>query len=439
MIKKNRFLQFVMIIVYKLLYDIVVLQCLPNIYMHELTYDKNYSATGAILGWVAFLAVIFITQKSIILMDSSNPVKLCILFLFYMYYIPLNSAFYMNDLTFGFLIITSIYWIIFVSLPNIQFGGHKIYQINMQEDNFKQGEVFDTAVVYAVLIIINLACIFYTIKYNGFRLSLNIWNVYDVRASFSGTTSIFESVLFNFGGSLMVGISMIFALDRKRYVLFTTGLLAQLGIFSIAGQKGQLFSVLIVVGAYVLKKWNLLRKIHIIIPFGLLIMHVIALCEKIIFHTTYIFTLFIRRLFYIPAWINGLYYDFFSQHKLLLFSQDVFLINRLGINRYSESVLQIINKNYFGGYVESPNTGLFAEAFMHFGYVGVIAFPFITIYIISKVFKYSSCYSQSVQFLILVEITLSLINLPVTSGIFCVTYLPLIPVTYALIRLRINK
>lgn len=434
--KKSKLIFGICAITIKILYDFQITHFLPKVYMHSLSYGINFDRNKLIVGYLTFfiLMLCFIKYQS----NKNNTMTQCLTILFGLYYIPLNSSFYLNSLSYGYFVSTNLYCIFFVLLASIGIKKNSSQSLDTINKKIYQMRLKDR-IICTFSYIIDISCIIYTYFYNGFSITLNITDIYDVRNAFVGSTNLLTSFLFNFGGSVFIVISIYYAVKTKKYILLCLGVLAQLGIFSIARQKTHLLVFFILFGVYFLKKLKLLKKIKIIFMISLTVLNVMSIIEFYIFNKSKLFTMLIRRMMYYPSWLNSIYYDYFSKHKLLLLTQDVFLIRKIGFNRYRESVLSIINNMYFDGLVSSPNSGLFSEAFMHFGYFGVIIFPIIDIILLKLLFKYIKYYDEAVQILLVIKISISLSNIGITSSIFCISYIVLIPITFILIKIQRYK
>lgn len=424
----------------KLLYDVSIYNCLPQIYFYGIEYGKVFNFNKILPGWVVFFVINLISVHYLVHKRNDN-ISILLLILYYFYYIPVSSAFYINDLPYLYLIFTAIYWsaLVFLASKTFVFGinHHRNSESNLLQ--IRDSVLMKSKLFYVVCFTVDIACIVYTYLYNGFSLTLNITDIYDARAEFVGSTNVVTSFLFNFGGSLLIGISMYYGLKYRKYMLTIIGFFSQLGIYSIARQKSNLLIIGIVFLIYVVEKINLLHRIKELIAWGAVGLVGIPLLEYFIFRTTALFTLLPRRMLYYPAWLSGLYYRFFCENKVLLLTQDAFLVRRLGINRYNESVLKLINNAYFKGFVSSPNTGLFGEAYMHFGVAGVFLFPIIDIFLLKWLMKYVDRYDKGLQIYIVYEISMALINIPITSGMFWITYMMIIPMTFIISKFYIGK
>lgn len=436
-LRPRPFAFFLLSIVYKVIYDCQILLLLPRKYIYGLSYGIDFNMDKVALAWIVFILISAISHN--LVLKSTKPIATCIFLLLYLYYVPMSSAYYLNNATNGFLLLSSLFWVILCAIGCIRWVPSK-----GNTENPIIGLNYNKWIYYLFLLFIAICCITYSFRYNGLALTLNISNIYDARADFVGSSGMIESILMNFGGSIVVPVSMLYALKSKERILFVISLIAELAIFSIARQKMNIFIILIVIGIFAISKMKLTESFKYMIPIAFVAILMLSSLENLLLSSQFIFGTFIRRILYFPSWLNVLYYDFFSHHECLYWSQDVFMINRLAkmglINSaYDQSVLELINNCYFSGFVPSPNTGLFAEAYMHFGIVGAILYPVVIVLLLTSIFKCISFFDKETQILVTFCVSLSLISLPVTSGIFCITYFLLIPVTLILRYITISK
>lgn len=436
--KPRPILSFSLSIFCKVFYDYQILTMLPEKYIYDLTYGVDFNPHKMVGAWAIFLIVSALSHYLLIKVDKT--IATCIFLLMYLYYIPMNSAFYINNAPWSFLLLSSLFWIGLCAFSCISLFSVK----KIEAPKVCIGKTFNKGLYSACLCLIVIGCIIYGYNYNGLDLTLDLTDIYDARAEFVGSTGTIESILFNFGGVLIIPIATLYALNNKKWILLVLSLIAQLAIFSIARQKSQLLIIVIVVCIFILSKMKLINKFKHMVPFAFSAFLSLSWLENLLFSSTNIFSMFIRRMMYYPAWLNTLYYDFFSENELLFWSQDVFLVNRLSnlgiIDRaYDESVIELINKTYYAGLVPSPNTGLFAEAYMHFGAIGAVLYPILIALMLLLLFKCVSFYDRETQLLMAVSVAMSLTSIPLTSGIFCITYFLFVPVTFILRYFTLRK
>ena len=135
-----------------------------------------------------------------------------------------------------------------------------------------------------------------------------------------------------------------------------------------------------------------------------------------------IFTILVRREMYLPAWLNTIYYDYFSVHDKILWSQNTFILQNLIQGEYTQSPLEIISQVYFGGQIPSPNTGMFAEAYMNFGVFGNLIYPGLLTGLITFSSSVYEKYGSAINILMAVLLLLQLINIPMVRTDFVLSY-----------------
>lgn len=82
----------------------------------------------------------------------------------------------------------------------------------------------------------------------------------------------------------------------------------------------------------------------------------------------------------------------------------------------------MINNNYFGGYVPSPNTGLFADAYMNFGIIGIIIYPLLISFVLNKSEGIYRKYGLGIMTVMAVKLAIHLTNVPLLRTDFVLSY-----------------
>lgn len=115
-----------------------------------------------------------------------------------------------------------------------------------------------------------------------------------------------------------------------------------------------------------------------------------------------------------PQYLSHAYYEFFNTHDKVWLTRDFFqlekLVRMVYPGSYEHGAVTVISENCFPG-IPSPNTGLFAEAFLQMGYWGIIVFPAIYAYIFKVYYKASLLFGEGAPQVLLVGFFLSLINI----------------------------
>lgn len=237
--------------------------------------------------------------------------------------------------------------------------------------------------VFGGIVFISIFSVVFTFfYYMGGSLFLDGFNVYEQRALYA-QSSIPILLRYTLGASNIVElIVLIWLLSRKKYFLAVIMLCISYLHFSLGGEKTVLFSIVLGVCFFFLKR--------IINKKSFLCFFCMAIFGGILSGQLYFFDIlevpwlasFIRRAFFVPSLLNQYYYDYFSVHPFLYWG-----INRdysigLGINNQ----ISYIFLNSPGGFA---NNGLLGDAYSNAGYIGLFLVSVLLV-IICKLFDFSS-------------------------------------------------
>ena len=340
------------------------------------------------------------------------------------YYIPLNSAFAINDQPLLFFLCSNLFFLLLVVCTYYGAGFlGKFEKKDKKTVRYTAENFYSDRNVIAVCALICGLFIIYKLWYNGlsFSFSMDANDVYGIRGeyaefleSISGTwLSYLLSILRNVAPYAVLYYLLI-ALITHKGAHFLFGVLCILAQFSVSAGKGMVIYLAVVAVLYIGHKTKLLKHFKRLFEIGILALLTVCLLEHFVLHSDKIFTLLIRRVMYIPAWLNTMYYEFFTENGPVFWSQNVFLLQNLLPPVYDTSPLTLISETYFAGKVASPNTGLFAEAVMHVGVMGTVIYPVVlavVLLISGKIFKpYGIC----VQIFMATRLALHLQNIPIT-------------------------
>ncbi|HAQ1743870.1 TPA: hypothetical protein IXG73_002901, partial [Enterococcus faecium] len=149
--------------------------------------------------------------------------------------------------------------------------------------------------------------------------------------------------------------------------------------------------------------------------FSILCITFLSIIEPLIGGSINIITFFIRRAMFVPSLLNIYYFDFFRFNEKDFFRQGI--IGRVGINSpYSESIPQIIGKQYLGSENLLANNGLFSDAYSNIGLLGIIFLP-LSIIIMLKLLD-GCC--RGLQFKILIATIITSAYTFISSSFFTV-------------------
>lgn len=150
-------------------------------------------------------------------------------------------------------------------------------------------------------------------------------------------------------------------------------IIAQLLIFAMTGHKSFLLAPFLVSGVYMV--WKSKNAIIWII-IGAFLLVITSYVYFLITKDEFVPSLFIRKLFFVPARLHVLFYDFFSQpeHPFYMLSDSVlrFMVK----NPYNMPMVRVIALEYWGREFW-PDVGYLGDAYGNFGIIGMFLFSMI--------------------------------------------------------------
>lgn len=227
--------------------------------------------------------------------------------------------------------------------------------------------------ILAVIMFIPIA-----IKYHS---NLNLRNlllqdVYDTRASYKASSGGIIGYISEPLVRVLLPYLIVVSMQKKKklYILLFSFMI--LFVYLIGALKSILFGLIVLFffyfGSYAVKEKRLLEVLSGLSWVGLVVYK--------FFQTPVILDLLVRRVFFLPAYINQVSVAYFSNHPTYM-SQSPF---GLGIvpYTYSEPLSNWIGDYLLGRIGMNANTGLFDEGYISFGMMGALAAAIIVLVII---------------------------------------------------------
>lgn len=420
-LSKKELKELIILILIRYLYLFLTVNVLKDLwYVGSGTYGIDFNINKDIIASITFL---FITFYYVKYKNQSMFINVFLNIIYILYFIPLNASFSINNMSIMYYISSNLYFgFIFFLLTNIKLNKKKNPETNWNFADNKYLRLF--------FFILCIMFIIYKLFYNGFSLNLTLNSdlIYSNRAEYttfldtiSGSfISYFISILKNLI-SYVAPIYLFISLEKKRLVPTIVSFICLLSIFSVSSSKNTIFFIIIVIIIYIMQKLNILDKINEIFDIGMLLF--LLICVLLFFMgKNFLYILIIRRIMYIPAWLNSIYYDYFISASPVCWSQDTFILQNILPSAYDTSPLNIISNIYFNGEIPSPNTGMFAEAIMHFHYIGIFIYP-ILIYVLIKASDFIySFYTNPIKVIIAIKLVLQITNVSIVRTDFILSY-----------------
>lgn len=389
----------------------------------HLHYDIDYSVAKDILSTLVYLVESFVMFK----LCRESEFKDNLLYMLYIIYLmPLNAITPLINAGYGFLFLSNLFImeiIVFLSMHK------KTKQDFIKNMASKDDIIFFDKRIRLICFVICVLFIIFKISINGFHFSLQILGseIYDNRLatvemiSLKATTLIgrITNIISNLA-TYIAPIYLLVSLKQKKIIEVGVALLAILSQFSLFSMKGNLLLIPVVMAIVFYKGRHSFRKL---LFGGCLIGFLAVIVAWRGFAMAQLYFVFIRRIMFVPTWINTMYYDFFSTHSKLYLTDEVFLLRHILPPVYNERILTLISQNYFDGLIVSPNNGMFAEAFMQFGVVGVLIYPIIYKIMFDWIDKVYKNFSSQFKLLICSIISINLPNIGMFRSDFVMSFI----------------
>ncbi|HJJ04097.1 MAG TPA: oligosaccharide repeat unit polymerase [Clostridiaceae bacterium] len=296
--------------------------------------------------------------------------KLVIYVLILVNFIPSIITYMFMPISNKYIFLQTTYWLMMILFINIF---NKIY-LKTKEAKPKNNII--GIYIFALIEFFIVAIVLF--KYTGFSLSFN--NVYDLRNNyFNARVPLVFAYLFA-AFKVVNPLLFIYLFNNKKKVAYTFSAIIQLMAFFADGSKSTLFSIII---AYAIVKFLKNKKdadlfksgnIKYYVLYGLASINLLGFIEFNLLKSANIYNYFIRRLFFVPALLNQCYFDFFSSHPIDLFRQS--FMGKIGFTSiYSTQIQKIISSSYFNTPEMLANNGMFSDAFMNLGTIGIFIMP----------------------------------------------------------------
>lgn len=263
---------------------------------------------------------------------------------------------------------------VFFGMVNIVFLALSIFTIFMN-NKFKINMSLDENLysrLYIILNIISIITIFGMTIQNldniDLRSVINLANVYEVRKS----VTYYWGMNYFFSWQTKVINPYMIALNHfnKRRIVKWIYILFQIWLYMLTGHKMVLFTLILIF--IIINFSTKLSNLHLFFTKGFAIIFILSSVEVIMLKNSYIIDYFVRRILYMPALLNFLYYEFFSKYGLQFWKYSIFGRILNAKTDFDIAPSFIIGEEYFNTINNNAVTGYLGSEFMNGGFIGII-------------------------------------------------------------------
>ena len=357
-ILSNRFFFFIISIIYRLLLDYSYIKYVVEIFSGA-GFKYHLTINSYLISWVITILLITVTPKKL-----SNPSDLFSSLGTYSLLFPMLTMYGLNSNLSVFAVLASV-----LSICAVQFIA-KFKEIKAPAvPVFLNGEKY----FYKISMLMVILLLIWLVASGGiFNFNLDLTKVYDFRKTNSEIINIGFFAYFNSWVMQIFSICLFsYGLWKKRYGLVAFALLCQIIFFGVSAHKAILFLPIIVLAFYVyLKNTDSLTTIPLLFSF-VIFMSMLAFYFN---EKSLLPNLFVRRNFFVPAYLSFIYFDFFSKNPFSFWTGSVF--NPFMVDQYSQPITKVVGD--WMGYEElNANNGYISSGYAQAGLFGVMIYTFI--------------------------------------------------------------
>jgi hypothetical protein len=209
----------------------------------------------------------------------------------------------------------------------------------------------------------------------GIHLKLpGLADVYSVRAEYKlAVAGGLVAYCVSWLGRVTNPLLMAEGFAHRNPLLATLGIVGQLYLFGVTGQKGILFSAALVAGMVLVvgigRRWFGLCVVG-----GLVAVILGSALADAVTHTLLFTSLFVRRVVVTPGLLTGLYFDYFRSHPPALLGHSV--LSALSDYPYPLAPPRVIGAVYFFSFTNA-SANVWADAYANFRFGGMLGFTVI--------------------------------------------------------------
>jgi len=317
---------------------------------------------------------------------------------------------------------TSSYSVIYVTLMYVYWLLILLFNYKVPTIVFSKDFQIKSKIPYIFLTILFCGAVLYTSgKYAGFRFHFGLLDVYDLRteAREYQVSTILGYIIT--AADNILPVLLVFFLLRKSWIVSLIISVIILLNFGISAVKQVLFLLTFAWFGYFFVKTE---KFFNLFLSGVIALVLTSIAEFQIFGTYLLTNFMTYRIFFIPAKLHYVYYNFFSVNELDYFRQSI--LKYFLESPYKDGIQFMMGDEDIGDFTARANNGLFTDAYLNFGAIGVFIFPLIVVCILKTLEGASKGLDPKILFIVTTAVSFVLLGVPfstalLTSGIIILT------------------
>lgn len=348
-IKKNTIYAFFFSILYKISLDLSYYFVISKVWLY-MRFDLKFNVIKLFESYLLFFFIFFLMPKS---KEKLSNVMIWLLIL--LSYVPMLTLYAFMDQSRAYMYAVTGFWVfvfLLLKFPTIHFTPFRKSQAKVM--------------LYFIFSSLLGVVFFLIYKYLGFNFNFDLSKVYDIRTEYAKAGIPLGGYLLNWVAYIINPIFFALFLTKRKWVLVGLIIFLQVLLFSGTGLKAFLFALPFIL----VLMWIVMRKNPFAwISAGLMGIILLSMFSYLVLDDIMVISLFTRRTLLVPAQLSFFYHDFFSKNGPIFLSSHNIFKNFINYP-YNLSPPHLIGEVYFSSPEMSANNGIYADAYMNFGYIG---------------------------------------------------------------------
>lgn len=221
------------------------------------------------------------------------------------------------------------------------------------------------------------------IQYGGLQyFNLNLFKVYEFRSLASQNLPRIYGYFSPMVSKVLLPFVLLFAVYRRKWLIAGLAISGCVMMFALTNNKGPLFYPFFILGIYFVLRSR--RPIQLLFA-GYILVVLVSLA--VFFMGNFgnmVPSLALRRVYFTPAHLNFIYYDFFSTHPHTMLAESKLTFGLIEYP-YDLDSPHLIGYHYYNNVLTGANTGWLGTGYMHFGFKGMIFYALLVGLLLSMV------------------------------------------------------
>ena len=214
--------------------------------------------------------------------------------------------------------------------------------------------------------------------------NLNLLKVYEYRSLAAQDLPQIYGYFSPMISKVLLPFILLLAVYCRNWLIAGLALAGSVMMFALTNHKGPLFYPFLVLGIYFVMRSN--RRLIQLLLAGYILVILVSLAPFLInnhdtteqpsFSNIITGSLLLRRVCFVPAHLNFVYYDFFSTHQHVMLAQSKLTFGLVEYP-YNLDSSHLIGYHYYNNELAGANTGWLGSGYMHFGFAGMLIYALV--------------------------------------------------------------